>query len=156
VEEVRHTSKCRICKNPRRALIERDFLVWRNPHEMVSEYGLVSFSVIYRHAQALGLTALRNENARVVLEGASDKGEFASATGGAVTRGVRGYRSFYYNGRWTELPKHVVYESPRVPNQESAPANEDSAPAAASASSGDPKAAEFLIADAGLENAATR
>ena len=118
VEEVRHTRKCPICRNSRRALIERDFLRWRNPQEIVSEYGLAGVGALYRHAHALGLAGQRNENARLVLEEASDQGEFASSSGGAVTRGGRGYRSFYYNGRWTELPKHVVYESPRVPNQE--------------------------------------
>ena len=114
MEEVRHTTKCRICKNPRRASIEQDFVSWRNPQEIVSEYGLPSFSMVYRHAQAMGLLARRNENVRIALGDGGEKGEGASVTGDAAFRAAGGYGCVSRDGKWTELPESVINERRRV------------------------------------------
>ena len=58
----RHARKCHICHHPQRAEIEDDFLNWRGPNQIVKDYRLPHWSVIYRHANALGLRARRNEN----------------------------------------------------------------------------------------------
>jgi hypothetical protein len=150
----RHNRKCFICKHPQRAEIEHDFLLWRNPHEIVTTYNLPHYSTIYRHAHALGLSRRRNENVRTVLDSLIEKAESAPVTGNTVIRAIRAYSCIDDRGHWTDLPKNVIYESRRVPNQESAPATKDSVPVPAS--SDDPKPADFLIANTGLENAATR
>ena len=80
-ELVRHARNyCQICSHALRAEIEQDFVNWRDPHEIVREYGLVHHSVIYRHANALGLMAPRNANARARL----DVGGMRRMGGGAV------------------------------------------------------------------------
>jgi len=112
-EIVRHTRKCRICNHPRRAELEQDFLNWRNPHEMVEEYGLAHHSAIYRHAQALGLTAQRVENAYAALDLIVEKVEDAHVTGHTIIRAMRAYSCLTPKGRWVELPKRVIYESVR-------------------------------------------
>jgi hypothetical protein len=155
-EIVRHTRKCRICNHPRRAELEQDFLNWRNPHEMVEEYELAHHSAIYRHAQALGLTAQRVENACAALDLIVEKVEDAHVTGHTIIRAMRAYSCLTPKGRWVELPKRVIYESVRK-----SPAPEPAAkPAAKPAPKPDsrpqeaPASAKILIANARLENRA--
>ena len=144
----------RICKNPRRALIERDFICWRNPQEIVSEYGLPSFSMMYRHAQAMGLLARRNENVRNALGDIGETGEGADIAGEAAVRAARAYGCVSRDGEWTELPECVIYESRRAARQELV--NAVDRPVSVVGSSRGPKPTEFLIANARLENAAGR
>jgi hypothetical protein len=155
-EIVRHTRKCRICNHPRRAELEQDSLNWRNPHEIVEEYELAHHSAIYRHAQALGLTAQRVENACAALDLIVEKVEDAHVTGHTIIRAMRAYSCLTPRGRWVELPKRVIYETVRK-----SPAPEPAAkPAAKPASKPDSPpqeatpTAEILIANARLENRA--
>jgi len=110
-EIVRHTRKCRICNHPRRAELEQDSLNWRNPHEIVEEYELAHHSAIYRHAQALGLTAQRVENACAALDLIVEKVEDAHSH--TIIRAMRAYSCLTPKGRWVELPKRVIYETVR-------------------------------------------
>jgi hypothetical protein len=52
-----HVRKCHIRHHPQRSEIEDDFLNWQGPNEIVKDYNLPHWSVIYRHANALGLRA---------------------------------------------------------------------------------------------------
>src|SRR5580704_2028189 len=65
---LRHARKCCICRHPRREEIESDFLVWRNPRQIMREYGLAHHAAIYRHAHATGLATRRRENAYSALD----------------------------------------------------------------------------------------
>lgn len=89
-ELVRHARNyCRICSHARWAEIEQDFLNWRDPREILREYGLVHHSVIYRHANALGLMAPRNANARAQLDVAEEgrwDGPAGSGAAGDIQR----------------------------------------------------------------------
>jgi hypothetical protein len=151
-EIVRHTRKCRICNHPRRAELEQDSLNWRNPHEIVEEYELAHHSAIYRHAQALGLTAQRVENACAALDLIVEKVEDAHVTGHTIIRAMRAYSCLTPKGRWVELPKRVIYETVRkspAPEPAAKPASKpDSPPQEATPT------AEILIANARLENRA--
>jgi hypothetical protein len=162
-EIVRHTRKCRICNHSRRAELEQDFLNWRNPHEIVEEYELAHHSAIYRHAQALGLTAQRVENACAALDLIVEKVEDAHVTGHTIIRAMRAYSCLTPKGRWVELPKRVVYESVRKSPPQPAPREPASsqgvtAPVPPSKPDSPPQeatpAAEILIANARLENRA--
>lgn len=131
-EKLRHNCRCFICQHAQRAEIEQDFLLWRNPHEIASAYNLPHYAIIYRHARALGLSARRNENVRTVLGILIQNAESMPVTGNTVIRAIRAYGCLSGDGQWTGLPKRVIYESCRVPDQESASAKEHSAPAPAS------------------------
>jgi hypothetical protein len=159
----RHSRKCRICSHPDRESIEEDFLNWRNPHQIVSEYQLPHYSAIYRHARALGLTARRNENIRTVLDSIVERARQAPVTGNTILKAMRAYSTITDDGRWVDPPTYVVHQSARkdpAPALASDPAlAEASVPAPEHANSDpsrDPEIPGNLIANAGLENASTR
>ena len=110
VEIVRHTRKCCICNHPRREELEEDYLDWRKPREIVEEYQLAHHSAIYRHAQALGLTARRVENAYAALDLIVEKVEDAPITGHTIIRAMRAYSCLTPKGRWIDPPKRIIHE----------------------------------------------
>jgi hypothetical protein len=109
----RHARKCHICHHPQRAEIEDDFLNWQGPNEIVKDYSLPHWSVIYRHANALGLKARRNENIRTVLDIFVEQAETAPITANAILRAIRAYSCLQDDGTWVELPKKVIYQTDR-------------------------------------------
>ena len=109
----RHARKCHICHHPQRAEIEDDFLNWQGPNQIVKDYKLPHWSVIYRHANAFGLRASRNENIRTVLDIFVEQAETAPITANAILRAMRAYSCLRDDGTWVELPKRVVYQSDR-------------------------------------------
>jgi hypothetical protein len=110
---LRHARKCHICHHPLRAEIEEDFLNWRGPDEIVSDYKLPHYSVIYRHANALGLRAHRNENIRTVLDILVEQAETVRVTGNTILRAMRAYSCLQDDGTWVELPKRIIYQTDR-------------------------------------------
>ena len=109
----RHARKCHICHHPQRAEIEDDFLNWHGPNDIVKDYQLPHWSVIYRHANALGLRARRNENIRTVLDIFLEQAESAPITANAILRAIRAYSCLKDDGTWVELPKKVIYQTDR-------------------------------------------
>ena len=109
----RHARKCHICHHPQRAEIEDDFLNWHGPNEIVKDYNLPHWSVIYRHANAFGLRARRNENIRTVLDIFLEQAESAPITANAILRAIRAYSCLNDDGTWVELPKRVIYQTDR-------------------------------------------
>ncbi|MFY9728987.1 MAG: hypothetical protein WAK24_00150, partial [Candidatus Acidiferrales bacterium] len=85
----------------------------------VKDYNLPHWSVIYRHANALGLRARRNENIRTVLDIFVEQAESAPVTANAILRAIRAYSCLKDDGTWVELPKKVVYQSDRTAASES-------------------------------------
>ena len=109
----RHARKCHICHHPQRAEIEDDFLNRHGPNDIVKDYRLPHWSVIYRHANAFGLRARRNENIRTVLDIFLEQAESAPVTANAILRAIRAYSCLKDDGTWVELPKKVVYQTDR-------------------------------------------
>jgi hypothetical protein len=109
----RHARKCHICHHPQRAEIEEDFLNWQGPNEIVSDYKLPHYSVIYRHANALGLRGRRNENIRTVLDILVEQAETVRVTGNTILRAMRAYSCLKDDGTWVEVPKKVIYQTDR-------------------------------------------
>jgi hypothetical protein len=110
---LRHARKRHICHHPLRAEIEDDFLNWHGPDEIVSDYKLPHYSVIYRHANALGLRARRNENIRTVLDILVEQAETVRVTGNTILRAMRAYSCLQDDGTWVELPKRIIYQTDR-------------------------------------------
>jgi hypothetical protein len=51
----RHRRNFSICAHPQIEEIEGDFISWRSPAAIATEYGLADRASVYRHAHALGL-----------------------------------------------------------------------------------------------------
>jgi hypothetical protein len=109
----RHARKCHICHHPQRAEIEDDFLNWQGPNQIVKDYKLPHWSVIYRHANAFGLRASRNENIRTVLDIFVEQAETAPITANAILRAMRAYSCLRDDGTWVELPTRVIHQTDR-------------------------------------------
>ena len=64
----RHKRHCTICAHPQCEEIERDFINWKSPSAITTEYGLGDRTTVYRHAHALDLFTKRGRNVRAALE----------------------------------------------------------------------------------------
>lgn len=106
----RHARKCCICRHPRREEIESDFLVWRNPRQIMKEYGLAHHAAIYRHAHATGLASRRRENAYSVLDSIVEQVDDVQVTGNIILRAMRVYSCLTSKGRWINPPKRVIHQ----------------------------------------------
>src|SRR5277367_4731468 len=101
---LRHARKCCICRHPLREEIESDFLLWRNPRQIMEEYELAHHAAIYRHAHATGLATLRRENAYSALDLIIEKVKDAPITGHTIIRAMRAYSCLTPKGRWIDPP----------------------------------------------------
>ena len=145
----RHARKCHICHHPQRDEIEDDFLNWHGPDKIVNDYKLPHYSAIYRHANALGLRARRNENFRTALDYLVEQADSVTVTGNTIIRAIRAYSCLKDDGTWVELPRKVVHETRRKSRSASARRTKGQASGAA-------RASRILIANPRLESAATR
>ena len=107
---LRHARKCWICRHPRREEIESDYLVWRNPRQIMREYGLAHHAAIYRHAHATGLASRRRENAYSVLDSIVEQVDEVQVTGSTILRAMRAYSCLTSKGRWINPPKRIIHE----------------------------------------------
>ena len=145
----RHARKCHICHHPQRDEIEDDFLNWHGPDKIVNDYNLPHYSAIYRHANALGLRARRNENFRTALDYLVEQADSVTVNGNTIIRAMRAYSCLKDDGTWVELPRKVVHETRRKSRSASARRTKDQAAGAA-------RASRILIANPRLESVATR
>ena len=97
-----HSRKCSVCANPRREEIERDFLAWRSPQEIVREYKLGHRRAVYRHAHALGLMDKRYANLRAALGRIIERAGDVPVTAWAVVAAVRACAKINARGQWVE------------------------------------------------------
>ena len=63
-----------ICAHPDREEIERDFVSWKSPIQIATDYGIADRSSVYRHARALSLEEKRDRNLRAALAGLIERG----------------------------------------------------------------------------------
>jgi hypothetical protein len=145
----RHARKCHICHHPERDEIEDDFLNWHGPDKIVSDYKLPHYSTIYRHANAFGLRARRNENFRTALDYLVEQADSATVTGNTIIRAMRAYSCLKDDGTWVELPRKVVHETRGKSRSASARRTKSQASSAA-------RASRILIANPRLKSTATR
>jgi hypothetical protein len=86
----RHQRNCSICAPEQRESIETDFVSWRSPAAIATEYGLADRSR-YRHAHALELFDIRRKNVRAALEMLIEKAGEVDVTSSALVAAVQAY-----------------------------------------------------------------
>jgi hypothetical protein len=89
------------------AAIEADFVSWRSPAAIASEYGLADRTSVYRHAHAVGLFAKRQRNIRAALERIIERAGDVEVTASAVVSAVQAYSKINSAGQWIDRSEQV-------------------------------------------------
>jgi hypothetical protein len=103
----RHSTNCRICGHGKRAEIESDFVRWKSPARIATEYRLGNRASVYRHAHALGLFEKRGRNLRAALERIIEQVGEVDVTAPAVVAAVQAYAKINAAGQWVDRTEHV-------------------------------------------------
>lgn len=103
----RHKRNCSVCAHARREEIEADFIAWRSPAAIATEYGLADRTSVYRHAHALGLFERRKRNIRAALERIIEKAGEVEVTASAVVSAVQAYSKINAAGQWIDRTEQV-------------------------------------------------
>ena len=107
VNRGRHELNCGICKHEERENIERDFVAWRSPIAIASEYRLSNRATVYRHAHAFGLFGKRQRNVRAALERIIEKTDDVEVNASAVVAAVVAYSKINAEGRFVERSERI-------------------------------------------------
>jgi hypothetical protein len=105
-----HETHCSICASPYREAIDEEFTSWHNVSTIAYDYK-IERRVIYRHAHAMGLFAIRDRNVRLALGHIIEEAERISPSADSVLRAVRMLSQIDENGVWVEPPAHVIVSS---------------------------------------------
>ncbi len=97
-----HAGKCSICGHAQREDIERDFLAWQSPKEIVKEYRLGNRAAVYRHAHAFRLMEKRYLNLRAALARIIERAGEVPVTAWSVVAAVRACAKINARGKWVE------------------------------------------------------
>jgi hypothetical protein len=97
-----HARTCSICGHARREDIEKDFLAWGSPKQIVKEYKLGNRAAVYRHAHAFGLMERRYVDLRAALGRIIEKAGEVPVTAWAVVAAVRACAKINARGQWME------------------------------------------------------
>jgi hypothetical protein len=103
----RHRRNCSICAHAQREAIEGEFIAWRSPAMIATEYRLADRSSLYRHAHATGLFAKRQRNVRAALERIIEKAGEVDVTASAVVAAVQAYSKINAAGQWIDRTELV-------------------------------------------------
>jgi hypothetical protein len=103
----RHSTNCRICGHGKRAEIEADFVRWKSPARIATEYRLGNRASVYRHAHAFGLFEKRGRNLRAALERIIEQVGEVDVTAPAVVAAVQAYAKINAAGQWIDRSEHV-------------------------------------------------
>lgn len=119
----RHARKCAICSHPDREEIEDEFMHWRRPERVISEFGLRYSDSLRRHARATGLYERRRTKSIYALEAIIEKAESVVPTAEGVIRAIRACSLINERGEWHDPPSHVIVSGTRgyAPNSLPAP-----------------------------------
>ncbi len=113
----RHQRLCKICRHPDRHWIEDDFLRWRSPTEIASQYKISDPVSIYCHAHATGLFALRKRNLRSALELIIEQAEEIPISPGALVRAIHVYARIDDDGLWVEPTRRILVTDSGSPEE---------------------------------------
>ena len=103
----RHRRNCSVCAHACLEEIEADFIAWRSPAAIATEYGLADRTSVYRHAHAVGLFEKRKRNIRVALERIIERAGDVEVTASAVVAAVQAYSKINAAGQWIERREQV-------------------------------------------------
>lgn len=98
---------CKVCAHRERAQIERDFIAWKSPTAIATEYGLPDRMNVYRHAWAFGLFEKRQRNVRAALEKIIERAGDVEVTSSAVVAAVQAYAKINAAGQWVDRTEHL-------------------------------------------------
>jgi hypothetical protein len=85
----RHRTNCTVCAHERCAEIEVDFVNWKSPVLIATDYGLADRTSVYRHAHAFGLMEKRRRNVRAALERMIEKSGDVDVTSSAIVAAIQ-------------------------------------------------------------------
>jgi hypothetical protein len=103
----RHKRNCTVCAHEKCAEIEADFVGWKSPALIATEYGLADRTNVYRHAHALGLFPKRQRNVRAALEKIIEKAGEVDVNASAVVAAIQAYAKINAQGQWIDRSEHV-------------------------------------------------
>lgn len=107
VSKGRHQRACSVCAHARREEIEADFIAWRSPALIATEYGLADRTSVYRHAHAFGLFEKRQRNIRAALERIIERAGDVEVTSSAVVSAIQAYSKINAAGQWIDRSEQV-------------------------------------------------
>jgi hypothetical protein len=103
----RHKRNCTVCAHEKCADIEADFVGWKSPALIATEYGLADRMNVYRHAHALGLFPKRQRNVRAALEKIIEKAGEVDVNAASVVAAIQAYAKINAQGQWIDRSEHV-------------------------------------------------
>ncbi len=107
VSTGRHRRNCSVCAHAQRGQIEDDFISWRSPAAIATEYGLADRSSVYRHAHAFSLFGKRRTNVRAALERIIERAGDVEVTASAVVAAIQAYSRINSVGQWIDPSEQV-------------------------------------------------
>jgi hypothetical protein len=108
----RHRRKCIICRHPDCEAIEQDFTNWNRVDDIVKDYELGDYRIVYRHAHATGLFERRRMNMRFAAEMVVEDVYHAETTcADTILRAIRVCTRLNDRGEWVQPTSHVVFSS---------------------------------------------
>lgn len=103
----RHRMNCTICAHEKREEIEQEFIAWKSPTLIATNYDLADRTSIYRHAHAFGLMEKRRRNVRAALERMIEKSGDVDVTAAALVAAIQAYAKINAQGQWIDRSEHV-------------------------------------------------
>src|SRR3954469_24303464 len=103
----RHRRNCSVCAHTQRDQLEADFISWRSPATIATEYGLADRTSVYRHAHAFSLFGKRRTNVRAALERIIEKAGEVEVTASAVVAAIQAYSKINAVGQWIDRTEQV-------------------------------------------------
>ena len=103
----RHESGCKVCAHPQREEIEHEFVGWKSPAAIATEYKLRNRSTIYRHAHAFNLFAKRSRNLRAALERLVERVDDTAVSAGAIVQAVTTLARLNSQGQLIERDERI-------------------------------------------------
>jgi hypothetical protein len=103
----RHRTNCTVCAHEQCAEIEAEFVNWKSPVLIATEFGLADRTSIYRHAHAFGLMGKRRRNVRAALERMIEKSGDVDVTASAIVGAIQAYAKINAQGQWVDRNEQV-------------------------------------------------
>lgn len=107
VNRGRHETACKVCNHPERAQIEAEFVSWKSPSQIATDWNLRNRTTLYRHAWATGLMEKRRRNVRAALESIIERGHEVDVTAAAVVQAVVAFARINSEGRLVDRAERV-------------------------------------------------
>lgn len=103
----RHRRNCTVCAHEKCTEIEVDFVGWKSPALIATEYGLADRMNVYRHAHALGLFPKRQRNVRAALEKIIEKAGEVDVNAASVVAAIQAYAKINAQGQWIDRSETI-------------------------------------------------